>query len=182
MLFQQIFWHSCYGWVAKQIPAILFYRSIYNYCCLFPFFEWLGQWILQTVIDNHKIPTDLQSGIWGTIQVNLVSPKLCYLYLSRVKWKTHSQFSQKLFNQFKNCLWILIKLLKFYKSVRHEQTLLHNLVSIYQVENVSPEKQKKMLNISYSIQPIFIKFLPNWLDCVWPSNAPNRWPWKCCTM
>ena len=45
--------------------------------------------------------------------------------------------------------------------VMHELCLQHNLVSIFQVENVSSEKtQKKTLNISGMIRPIFIKFSP----------------------
>ena len=50
---------------------------------------------------------------------------------------TYSQFSRKLFNKFDNCLR-MIKVVEFYKSVRHERRLPHNLVSIFQVENVSP--------------------------------------------
>ena len=40
--------------------------------------------------------------------------------------------------------------------MRHELRLLHNLVSIFQVENVSPEKTGKTLNISDNIQQISI--------------------------
>ena len=46
----------------------------------------------------------------------------------------------------------------------------HNIFSIFQVENVSPGKQKKTLNIYDTIQPIFIMFSPKLSKFVWPSN------------
>ena len=52
----------------------------------------------------------------------------------------------------------MIKVLKFYKSVWHEWRLLYNLVTIFQVKNVATEKNKKTLNIFYTIEPIFINF------------------------
>ena len=61
--------------------------------------------------------------------------------------------------------------------MRNTRRLPRNLVSIFQMENVSPGKIKS-LNIVDAIQPIF-KFPPNWSHCGWSSNSCNRWPWKC---
>ena len=51
----------------------------------------------------------------------------------------------------------MIKVLEFYRNVRREWRLLHNLVSIFQVENVSPGKK----DVEYlRHQQISIKCLP----------------------
>ena len=66
----------------------------------------------------------------------------------------------------------MINILEFYKkSVQHEWQLLQNLIFIFQVENVSFGKIEKELNISCTIQLIFIKFSPIWSYWIWPSNA-----------
>ena len=41
------------------------------------------------------------------------------------------------------------------------------------------KKTKKTLNICDILQAIFIKFVPKWSRCVWPSNSCNRSPSKC---
>ena len=51
----------------------------------------------------------------------------------------------------------MIKVIEFYKSLRHNPPC--NLILIFQMENVSPGKQKKKLNISDTIQRIFTKII-----------------------
>ena len=95
-------------------------------------------------INIHKIPIDLYSDVRG-LQIYLFPQKLCFLYhLFQVEWKTH------IFSLFTNCstnstifcrLWL--KYLTSIKRVGYEWQLPHNLVSIFQVENVLPGKTRE---------------------------------------
>ena len=87
----------------------------------------------------------------------------------------YSQFSRKLFNQFENCLWIVITVLEFYKKWMEvaAQLSLH-----FPVKKCVIWNKEKMLNI-YNNQTIFIQFSPKSSQCFWPSNSCNRWHWKC---
>ena len=75
---------------------------------------------------------DPQSGMQGTISLPFPAQILLPFptFPDGVK-NTCSQFSRKLFNQFENCLRIFIKEFEFYKCVRHDWRLLHNLLSIH---------------------------------------------------
>ena len=72
---------------------------------------------------------------------------ICFLqnfasFFSFFRWSenTYSQFSRKVFNQFEKCS-------SSTKIVRLKQRLPHNLISIFQMENVSPRKTEK--NVEY---------------------------------
>ena len=103
---------------------------------------------------------DLQFCLWGQYQFIFSLQNFCFLFqLLQVEWKTG------IVSFLVNCLTNSIFFIDYdqctrglLKRMHHEWTLPHNSVSIFQVENVSPGKTKK-LNVSDIIQPIFIKFL-----------------------
>ena len=84
----------------------------------------------------------------GTIQVYLFRPKFCFLFqLFQVEWKTVSFLKNYSTNSRIFCgLWWRYS--SSTKSVPHELRLPHNLVFIFQMENVSPGKREKKCWIS----------------------------------
>ena len=61
----------------------------------------------------------------------------------------------------------------------HQRKLPHNLVSVFQMENVSPGKNEKNVEYLRHHSSDFHQVSPKWSHCVWISNSFNRWPWKC---
>ena len=111
--------------------------------------------------------------------------------LFKVEGKIKSQFSRERFDQFEYFLPIMIEVLEskylsqsawVLSNVWHEKRLTKNLVSIFQVRNVSPGKTEKTSNIYDTIKAIFITCLPKWWRCVWPYNSCKSWPRKCPSM
>ena len=56
----------------------------------------ISERISQTATDSRKIPTDIQSGVRGTIQVYLFSQNFYFLLFPAVVENSYSQFSRKL--------------------------------------------------------------------------------------
>ena len=140
--------------------------------------------------DSRKIPTGPQfdmrfdvryialeddTGLYFPPRILLTLP----VFPGRVE-NTYCQFSRKLFNQFENCLQIVITVLAFYKECAAwlEVTAQRSL----HFPGGKCVTWKKTLNIYAISQRIFIKFSPKWYQCVWPSHFYNRSPWKCRSM
>ena len=142
------------------------------------FFKRLAQRISQTAGGNRKVPTDPQSGMRGTIQVYISFPKFCSLFeLFQVEWKTHIvSFLENYSTNSRIVCGLQSTCSSSTKKVRHESLLTHNLVSIFQMRNVSPGKTDK-INFEYVRQHLtdfHLKFSQKWLQCVWSSNSYMR--------
>ena len=126
---------------------------------------------------------DLQSDEQGNTNNTSLSffPKISFLFhLLQVEWKKHIvSFREDCSNNSRIVYGLWSRYSSFIKSMGREWRLLNNLVSIFQVQNVSHRKTEKTLNIFDNIQPIFIKFSSKWSHCVWSSNSCSKCPWKC---
>ena len=105
------------------------------------FVERLGERISQAATKSRKFPKNLQFAKRRTTQIYLFFQNFAFLFhLFQTKWKTYSQFSRKLFNQFMNYLLMMINVLEFCKRAAcvkaAAQIRLH-----FQVENVSLESR-----------------------------------------
>ena len=94
-------------------------------------------------------------------QYNFIfSPKFCFLFQPfQVKWKTHVvRFLKKVFNQFENCLRIMIKVLEIYQKVCGMNGGCCT-TSFSRWKMLKGKTAKKTLEYNI-IHPIFIKFSP----------------------
>ena len=126
--------------------------------------ERLVKRISQTAGDSRTISTDPQTGVRETTQVSFSLTFWFIFQLFQVDWKTQSKFTRKLFNQYENSLWSLIKVFEIYKNntygMNGDCRTTYSTFSRWKMSQL--EKQKKQLNIHDTIQPIFIKFSPKW--------------------
>ena len=167
---------SFYGWFAKQIPAICFASRYF----IFFFFFFLSLfWMVGSMdlANCHRYSQNSNGSAMGFMGDNtsFVSKILIPFHLFQVEWKTlvekvlevwkKSKFSQMVW-QIKNCLWIMINVLKVYKSVWHERRLSHNLVSIFQWKICHLEKVRNVEYLrqhSTDLNQIFSKMIDFWL-------------------
>ena len=138
--------------------------------------EYLDQRISQTARDSRTIPTDFQSGVWK--QDSLIFSPNIFSFSAFISWsgkQVSSVFSQTV-RLIRDILRIMIQVLEVYKLFTARMAFASNLVSAFQVENVSPGKTEITLNIPDNIQPIFMKFSPKLSRCIWSSNFCTECP------
>ena len=102
----------------SKYQSFCFYRAMTNFPFCFPLFLFLNgldQRISQTLETVAKFQRIINP-VCGR-QCKFIFPRnfASFSSSSRLIGK-HSQFSQKLFNQFENCLRIMIKVLEFYNK------------------------------------------------------------------
>ena len=110
-------------------------------------------------IDKRKIPTDLQSGVLSTIK-EYFPPTNLFSFFPLFQGVVENTYSAVLQT---------VRLIRDFfadydqdNSVRYEWRLPHNLVFIFQMENVSPGKKKKrgyLRHLSTGFHQVFTKMI-----------------------